>query len=101
MIALENTLIIRARIAYYIDSEDTLIGKISWNSLTKKIGLLQVSEKQHNEKTYIALKIWIKPLPIMNQNINYMLYNILYASVMVTYGPGAMTIHLTNNFITD
>ena len=29
MIPLENTLIIRAQIAYYIDSEDTLIGKLS------------------------------------------------------------------------
>ena len=28
MIALENTLVIRAQIAYYIDSEDTLIGKV-------------------------------------------------------------------------
>ena len=32
MIALENTLIIRAQIAYYIDSEDTLIGKLCWVS---------------------------------------------------------------------
>ena len=28
MIPLENTLVIRAQIAYYIDSEDTLIGKL-------------------------------------------------------------------------
>lgn len=29
MIPLENALVIRAQIAYYIDSEDTLIGKFS------------------------------------------------------------------------
>ena len=42
MIPLENTLIIRAQIAYYIDSEDTLIGTLSLYSFILTYSLCDI-----------------------------------------------------------